>query len=104
MFTLSYAVVLYVANVLLGLGLQLRLVHLRWRIWHHLLYAALMLCTLLALYQHWQQHQPWGMLLYSIVILAMMPLTKPRRWQHFTLAALAMPGYLGALWNLNTPF
>lgn len=85
---------LYIANLVLGFGLQKRWFKLRYPIIHHLLYLVIFVLTggVVAL-ELWQGRIPWS-LFSSIVLLTFLPRSKGGKASHYFSALGIGVGYL----------
>lgn len=95
-------VVLYVAASLYGLnmlvGLAAQFLHVRWGVWHHVLYALVCISAAVALIWSFQ----WGLIVTGIA-LAAFPWARPGRRLHPTLAIVGAGGYVAAFVAMMIP-
>ena len=91
---LGWTALLYLFNLGLGMGLQLRLFHLRWPVLHHVLYGAIFALTLFSLFLAWRARANVWPLLISVALLSVLPRTRGGT-PHHAFAALGIGlGYL----------
>ena len=85
---------LYLANLLLGVTVQFRLVSLHKMRWvHHALYFLVFIGALLALLGLILEGSKWWVLTLTIGALAVLPRYKGGTRQHMVLALLGLVGY-----------
>ncbi|GGJ45273.1 hypothetical protein [Deinococcus roseus] len=82
----------YVINFLLGLGLHLKVFRLRYRVWHHVLYALVFLSCVWA---WWEIRHVF--LFAACVLWGFMPRMRPRKAGHLVLP-LVVGGLYLAFW------
>ncbi len=75
-----------------AVGLLARSGGVRFGTWHHVLYAIVFTCTVLALIV---EREPW--LLLTVTALAAFPRARPSSPWHPTLAVVGLVGYVAAL-------
>lgn len=83
----------YLLNCAVGLAAQVR--GTRFGVWHHVLYAVVVVTSLAAT---WLAFHP--ALLVTLLALAVFPRARPRTLHHPALAGLGLLGYLVALVGL----
>jgi hypothetical protein len=85
---------LYLANVALGAGLQLRLWRLHRARWvHHALYFLVCVASALAAYGLWASERRWWPLLLTGACLAVLPRARGGSGQHMALTFTGLVGY-----------
>jgi Ca2+/Na+ antiporter len=88
---------LYVANLLLGLSLQLRVINLHRARWvHHVLYFCVFVATAAATVALFSSGRWWA-LLPTLACLAVLPRFKGGSRPHAILTSLGLLGYVVAL-------
>lgn len=89
---------LYVANVLLGIGVQTRAVSTRrWRWVHHVLYAAVIAGAALAAFGLARLGRAWTPLAVTLGALAVLPRLRGGTPAHALVGTLGLAGYAWAL-------
>jgi len=91
---LGATALLYLLNLGLGVGLQLRFFHLRWPIVHHVLYGAIFALTLLSLFLVWRARASVWPLFMSVALLSVLPRTRGGNPGHALTALGIGLGYL----------
>ncbi|WP_373295835.1 hypothetical protein [Deinococcus piscis] len=96
--TLLLSAALLLVLLTLGLGLQLRRFAVA-RAWHHRLYFAVVAGVVLSSLLAWRAGAPWLWLLPALVLLLLMPLTRPGRAGHWRLALACALAFGLGLWG-----
>jgi hypothetical protein len=91
---LGWTALLYLCNLGLGVGLQLRLFHLRWPMVHHVLYGVIFALTLLSLWVLLNARANVWPLLLSVGLLSVLPRTRGGKPSHALVALGIGLGYL----------